>query len=192
MATNEDEVTRLYGLFASASIASPCPVRCLDGSPGRARCCSHCLWSLSCPWQLPGGVRLVPPVCGTHGSRGHSGNWQSCPRAPGASQIRAPPGSIPSEQVAAVVLLPPCPSCAVPLYPSMLCLWVPGGSVGPWGPWGARRVVKRTASLQQRQQRSLRCAMGAALLCQIFLSPAFLLAEKRERKKARNNASVSR
>lgn len=63
--------------------------------------------------------------------------------------------SIPSEQAAAV-LLPPYPSCAVSLYPSVLCLWVPGDCVGPWGPWGARRVVKRLTSLQQRQQCSPR------------------------------------
>lgn len=157
MATNEDEVTRLYGLFASASIASPCPVRRLDGSLGRARCCSRCLWSLSCPWQLPGGVRLVPPVCGTHGSQGHSRNWQSCAKAPGATQIHTPSRSIPSEQVAAVVLLPHVsPVLCICISLCFGSLWVPGGSVGPWGPWGARRVVKRAASLQQRQQCSLR------------------------------------
>lgn len=59
-------------------------------------------------------------------------------QAPGAMQI--PCTSI----RAAAVLLHPYPSCAVSLYPSVLCFWVPGGCVGPWGPWGAHMVVKKT------------------------------------------------
>lgn len=126
MATNEDEVTRLFGLFASASIASPCPVRRLDGSPRWVRCCSHCLRSLSCPQHMPGVVRVEPPVCGTHRS------WQSCPKAPGATQI--PCTSIRAGGcccAAAPISLLFCilvPLCALPLGPWWLC-----GTMGSLG-----------------------------------------------------------
>lgn len=153
MATNEDEVTRLYGLFASASIASPCPVRCLDGSPGRARCCSRCLWSLSCVPQLPGGVRLVPPVCGTHGSQGHwelaglsQGSWSHAdPRSPRLDSIGA--GS--------------CCCAAAPM--SLLCCALVSLRALPLGAWGFCGTVGSLGCTQGGKKNRFTSAEAAVL-----------------------------